>query len=126
MPLTRTAVVARWLARIGGTALFVVQFQQGIFEVNRLVAQKWAYGERIFSVAFLGMLIGLVVGWWNHRFAAALLMAGYLLAAATPFVSGFTRPMLGPDPRGIAVALLPFLAVGAAYAYSGRRWSTLI
>ncbi len=126
MPLTRTAVVVRWLARIGGTALFVTQFQQGIFEVNRLIVQMWAYGERIFSAAFLGMMIGLVVGWWNHRFAAALLISGYLLAAAMPFVSGFTRPMMGSDPRGIAAALLPFLVVGAAYAYSGRRWSTLI
>jgi hypothetical protein len=126
MPLTRSAAVVRWLARIGGTALLIMQAQQGVYEVNRLMVQKWAYGERIFSAAFLGMLIGLLVGWWNHRFAAALIIAGYVLAAGAPFVSGFTRPMIGADPPGIAYGLLPFLAVGLAYAYSGRRWSTLI
>jgi hypothetical protein len=126
MPLTRSAAVVRWLARVCGTVLFYLQYRQSIYEVNRLIVQKWAYAERIFSIALLGMLVGLIVGWWNHRFAAALLMSGYILAAGMPFVGGFTRPMIGSTPQDIAVALLPFLVLGLAYAYSGRRWSTLI
>lgn len=126
MPLTRSAAAVRWLARVGGTVLFYLHYRQSIYEINRLIVQKWAYGERIFSAAFLAMLVGLIIGWWNHRFAAALLISGYILTAGVPFVSKFPRPMLGADAQGIAVALLPFLVVGLAYAYSGRRWSTLI
>ena len=90
-----------------------------------MIVQKWAYGERIFSIAFLGMLVGLLVGWWRDRFAAALLLSGYVLAAGAPFVSRFSRPMLGSDAAGVALVLLPFLVVGLAYAYAGRRWSVL-
>jgi hypothetical protein len=103
----------------------VVHFQQGIYEVNRLIVQKWMYGERIFSMAFLGMLLGVLIGWRSDRYGAALLISGYLLAAAVPFMSSCTRPMLGSDALGVAIALSPFLVVGLAYAYAGRRWSTL-
>ncbi len=103
----------------------MVHFQQGIHEVNRLIVQKWAYGERIFSMAFLGMLLGVLAGWRSDRFGAALLISGYFLAAAVPFASKFTRPMLGSDALGVALALSPFLVVGLAYAYAGRRWSAL-
>jgi hypothetical protein len=103
-----------------------MHYQQALYEFNRLIVQKWAYGERIFSAAFLGMLIGAVVGWWNHRFAAALLIGGYILVAATPFFSRFDRSMLGADAPEIAVTLLPFAVVGLLYAYSGRRRSVLI
>ena len=104
----------------------MVHFQQGIYEVNRLIEQKWAYGERIFSAALLGMLLGVLIGWRSDRFGAALLISGYVLAAGAPFVSKFTRPMLGSDAAGVALALLPFLVVGLAYAYAGRRWSSLL
>ena len=104
----------------------MTQFHQGVYEFNRLIVQKWAYGERIFSAAFLGLLLGLIVGWWNHRLAAALLIGGYILVAAVPFVSKFPRPMLGADAQEIAITLLPFLLIGAIYAYSGRRKSVLI
>jgi hypothetical protein len=103
-----------------------MQFQQGIYEINNLIGQKWAYGERIFSVAFLGMLLGLLAGWWKDRYAAALLVSGYIVAAVVPFVSRFSRPALGSDPQGVAIALLPFLALGLAFAYAGRRWSSLL
>lgn len=103
-----------------------MHYQQGIYEVNRLVEQRWAYGERIFSAAFLAMLLGLLMGWRSDRFGAALLVPGYILAAGVPFVSKFSRPMLGSDALGVAVALLPFLVVGLAYAYAGRRWSSLL
>jgi len=103
-----------------------MHFQQGIYEINRLIVQKWAYGERIFSIAFLGMLVGLLAGWWRDRFAAALLLSGYVLAAGVPFVSRFSRPMLASDAPGVAVVLLPFLVIGLAYAYAGRRWSELL
>lgn len=103
-----------------------MHFQQGIYEINNLIAQKWAYGERIFSVAFLGMLVGLLAGWWKDRFAAALLVPGYILAAGVPLVSRFSRPALGSDAAGVAVALLPFLVIGLAFAYAGRRWSSVL
>ena len=111
---------------MGGTALLVVHFQQGIYEVNRLIEQRWVYGERIFSMAFLGMLLGVLVGWRSDRLGAALLISGYILVAAVPFMSKFTRPMLGSDALGVALALSPFLVVGLAYAYAGRKWSTLV
>ncbi len=53
-----------------------MHYQQGIYEVNRLVEQRWAYGERIFSAAFLAMLLGLLMGWRSDRFGAALLVPG--------------------------------------------------
>jgi hypothetical protein len=121
----RTAV-ARWVARLGGTALILVNYKQALYEIDRLIVQKWAYGERIFSVAFLAMLLGMVIGWWNHRFATALILSGYILATVVPFVSRVSRPMIAPDPQGVAIYLLPFLAVGLIYAYSGRRYSTII
>ena len=104
----------------------MLHFQQGIYEVNRLIEQKWAFGERIFSVALLAMLLGLLIGWRSDRFGAALLVPGYILAAGVPFMSEFSRPMLGPDAQGVALALLPFLAVGLGYAYADRRWSSLL
>lgn len=104
----------------------MMHFQQGVYEFNVLLAQRWAYGERIFSAAFLGMLLGLLLGWRSDRYGAALLVPGYILAAAVPFMSRFSRPALGPDAQGVALALLPFLAVGLAYAYAGRRWSSLL
>ncbi len=103
-----------------------MHFQQGIYEVGRLIEQRWAFGERIFSAAFLAMLLGLLMGWRSDRFGAALLVPGYILAAGVPFMSKFSRPMLGPDAQGVALALLPLLVVGLAYAYAGRRWSSLL
>ncbi len=103
-----------------------MHFQQGIYEVNRLIEERWAFGERIFSVAFLAMLLGVLIGWRSDRYGAALLVPGYILAAGVPFVSEFSRPMLGPDAQGVALALLPFLVVGLAYAYANRRWSSLL
>jgi hypothetical protein len=104
----------------------VTHFQQGVYEFSVLLEQRWAYGERIFSAAFLGMLLGLLLGWRSDRFGAALLVPGYILVAAVPFMSKFSRPTLGPDAQGVALALLPFLVVGLAYAYAGRRWSSLL
>ncbi|MCK4681025.1 hypothetical protein KAT82_07840 [bacterium] len=103
-----------------------MHFQQGIYEVNRLIEERWAFGERIFSVAFLAMLLGVLIGWRSDRSGAALLVPGYILAAGMPFVSEFSRPMLGSDAQGVALALLPFLVVGLAYAYAQRRWSSLL
>jgi len=103
-----------------------MHFQQGIYEVNRLIEERWAFGERIFSVAFLAMLLGVLIGWRSDRFGAALLVPGYILAAGMPFVSEFSRPMLGSNAQGVALALLPFLVVGLAYAYAQRRWSSLL
>ena len=101
-------------------------YQQAIYEVDRLIVEKWAYGERIFSAAFLGLLLGAIVGWWNHRSAAAVLIGGYILVAVVPFMSKFDRSMIAPDPQGLALRLLPFGLVGLLYAYSGRRRSVLI
>ena len=103
----------------------MVHFQQGIYEINRLIEQRWVYGERIFSMAFLGMLLGVLIGWRSDRYGAALLIPSYVLVAVVPFTSKFTRPMLGSDALGVALALAPFLVVGLAYAYAGRRWSSL-
>ena len=103
----------------------MVHFQQGIYEINRLIEQRWVYGERIFSMAFLGLLLGVLIGWRSDRYGAALLISSYVLVAVVPFTSKFTRPMLGSDALGVALALVPFLVVGLAYAYAGRRWSRL-
>jgi len=115
--------IALWLARLGGTALIALHFQQAIYEVNRLIVQKWVYLERIYSAAFLGMLLGALLGWRSDRTGAALLMSGYLLAVGTAFVGRFDRLMLADGPAGLALALLPFFAVGLLYAYAGRRSS---
>jgi hypothetical protein len=106
--------------------LIVLHYEQVPYEINRLVVQKWAYGERIFSMAFLAMMLGMVVGWWNHRLAAVLILSGWVLTTATVFVSRFGRPMLGADPQAVAVSLLPFFVVGALYAYSGRRHRSIL
>jgi hypothetical protein len=124
--IRKRSAVARWVARLAGTILIVLNYKHALYEVNRLVVQKWAYGERIFSVAFLAMLLGMVVGWWNHRFATALILSGYILATIVPFVSHCPRPMLGADAQAVAVYLIPFLAVGLVYAYSGKRYSGII
>lgn len=109
-----------WVARLAGSALVVVYFRQGVYEFNRLLVQRWAYGERIYCAAFLGMMVGAIVGWWNERLAAALLMAGYILAAAIPFLGKVERPMLGDSAPMIALMLLPFLIVGMIYARRNR------
>jgi hypothetical protein len=106
--------------------LIVLNYQQVPHEVNRLIVQKWAYGERIFSVAFIAMLLGMVVGWWNHRFAAVLILSGWVLATATVFTSHFDRAMLGADDQAVAIYLLPFLVVGVLYAYSGKRYRSIL
>jgi len=85
-----------------------MHFQQGVYELNVLLEEKWAFGERIFSAAFLGMLLGLLIGWRSDRYGAALLVSGFILAAGVPFMSKFSRPTLGPDAAGVALALLPF------------------
>lgn len=118
-------MIARWIARLGGTALIVLHFQQATYEVERLVVQKWAFAERIFSAAFLGMLLGALFGWRSDKGAAALLLSGYILAAAVPFFGRVDRPALATDPQGMAVALLPFAVVGLLYAYATKRKSTL-
>jgi hypothetical protein len=51
-----------------------MHFQQGVHEFSVLLERRWAYGERIFSAAFLGMLLGLLLGWRSDRFGAALLV----------------------------------------------------
>jgi len=67
------------------------------------------------------MLLGLVVGWLDDKLAAALLIVGYLLAAGAPVVGTCSRSMLAEDAVSLAVKLLPFLVLGIAYAYAGRR-----
>lgn len=115
-----TATAVRWLARVGGTALLLWRVQHATYELTRLLEEHWVYGERIFSVGFLAMMLGLVVGWLSDRVGAALLIAGYLLAAGAPLLGTCSRPMLAQDALGVAVVLLPFLIVGVAYAFAGR------
>jgi hypothetical protein len=116
----RVNVALRWIARIAGTALLIYYVRQGAYEATRLATEKWVYGDRIFSVGFLAMLGGIVLGWLADRGAAVLLVGGYLLAAGAPFLGEARRPMLGAGPGDVAVVLLPFLLVGIVYAYAGR------
>lgn len=119
--ITRSiATVVRWLARVGGTILLVYWIRHATFELAVLMEEKWLYGERLFSVGFLVMMLGLLVGWLSDRAAAGLLIAGYLLAAGAPFLGTSSRSMLADDAPGVALVLLPLLVVGAAYAYAGR------
>lgn len=106
--------------------IIVLNYEQARYEINRLIVQKWAYGERIFSMAFLAMLLGMVVGWWNHRVASVLILSGWILATIVPFVSRFDRSTMGADAQAVAVYLLPFLAVGVLYAYSGKRYRSIL
>jgi hypothetical protein len=71
------------------------------------------------------MVLGLLVGWLSDRAGAALLIAGYLLAAGAPILGTSSRPMLAQDAFGVALVLLPFLIVGLAYAFAGRRRAVL-
>jgi len=87
--------------------------------------QKWAYAERIFSVAFLAMILGALVGWRSDRAGAAFILSGYILAVGLGFLERFTRPMLAGSPGELAIVLLPFFVVGALYAYAGRRPSMI-
>lgn len=120
LALRRRAAVARWLARCAGTVLLVLHIRQGAYELSHLTMVTSAYGGRIFSVGFLAMLLGVVVGWLSDRAAAVLLVGGFALAAAAPLLGECTRPMLAPDAVGVMLVLLPFLAVGLAYSYAGR------
>jgi len=119
--IRRIATAVRWLARGGGVLLLVRWVSHAPYEVTRFMEEQWSYGERLFSVGFLAMLLGLVVGWLNDRLAAALLIVGYLLAAGAPVVGTCSRSMLAEDALSLAVRLLPFLVIGIAYAYAGRR-----
>ncbi|MFH1501647.1 MAG: hypothetical protein ABIG03_01240 [Candidatus Eisenbacteria bacterium] len=114
------ATAVRWLARIGGTALLLKWIRHAPHELTTLLEEQWSYGERIFSVGFLAMLLGLVAGWLSDKLGAALLIAGFLLAAGAPVLGTCSRPMLAPDALGVAVILSPFFAVGVAYAFAGR------
>jgi hypothetical protein len=114
---------ALWVARVGGLALVALHYRQGVYEVNRLIVQKWAYAERIFSVAFLGMMFGALIGWRSDRAGAAFLMSGYLLTVGLSAIGRFSRPGLAEGPGELALVLLPFLLVGLLYAYAGRRSS---
>jgi hypothetical protein len=120
-----TATSVRWLARIGGTVLLLRWIRHAAYELTVLVEEHLVYGERIFSMGFLAMTLGLLVGWLSEKAGAALLVAGYLLAAGAPFLGTSSRPMLAQDASGVAVALLPFLIVGAAYAFAGRTRALL-
>lgn len=117
---SRTAAAVRWFARVGGTALLLWRIQLVAYELARLMEERWVYGERIFSIGFLAMMLGLVVGWLSDRAGAALLIAGYMLAAGAPLLGTCSRPTLAQNAWGIAVVLSPFLIVGAAYAFAGR------
>lgn len=117
----RVATTIRWLARVAGVLLLVRWVPHAPYEAMRFMEEQWSYGERLFSVGFLAMLLGLVVGWVNDKLAAALLIVGYLLAAGAPVVGTCSRPMLAEDALSLAVKLLPFLVIGTAYAYAGRR-----
>lgn len=110
----------RWAARVAGTALLFVHIRQGGQEAARLASEQWVYGDRMFSIGFLAMMLGLLVGWMSDRAAAVLLVAGYVLAAGAPLLGKTTRAMIGEDAADVAQALLPFLVVGIAYVYAGR------
>lgn len=116
----RVAAITRWSARVVGTGLLAYWFRHAEYEFAILMQEKWVYGERMFSLGFLAMMLGLVIGWMSDRVAAGLLIAGYILAVAAPFMGKIVRPMLSEEPLGIAIELLPLLLVGVAYAYAGR------
>jgi MFS family permease len=119
--LRRRRIAVRWIARVAGGALFLLQIQQGAYEASHLVTDnKWLYADRMFSIGFLAMALGLLVGWLSDRAGAVLLVGGYMLAAGAPLLGTTARPMIGDDAAAVAIALLSFLAVGIAYAYAGR------
>ena len=74
----RVATAVRWLARIGGTALLVRWIHHLPYEWRVFLEEQWDYGDRLFSVGFLAMLLGVLAGWLNDKLAAALLIIGYL------------------------------------------------
>ena len=78
------------------------------------------YGDRIYSVGFLAILLGVIAGWLSYRGGAALIIAGFLLAAGAPALGTCSRPEIATDPAGTALFLLPFLIVGVVFAYVGR------
>jgi len=118
--IRRLAIAVAWVARVAGTVLLFRHWRLGVDEIGQLTTVGTTYGDRIFSVGFLAMLLGLVIGWLNLRAAAALLIAGYVLAAGAPFLGTCVRPDMARTPSGVALFLLPFVIVGIAYAYAGR------
>jgi hypothetical protein len=117
----RSRMVVRWLARVAGTLLLVRHARDGVFEAAKLVTERWVYADRIYSIGFLAMLVGLILGWLSDRAAAGLLVAGYLLAAGAPFLGTTSSPLPVADPAALALHLMPLLLVGLAYVYSGTR-----
>jgi len=117
----RVSAVIGWAARIGGTVLLWLQWRHGVYEATVLAGPAASYGNRILSVGFLAMLLGIVLGWLSYRGGAALIIGGYVLAVAAPFLGECSRPELATTHAGLAIALLPFLAVGIGHAYAGRR-----
>lgn len=116
----RLTSTARWLARVGGTCLLVYWTRHAVYELAALLEERLVYGERLFSLGFLAMMLGVLVGWLSDRVGAGLLIAGYLLAAGAPVLGTSSRLMLAEDALGVARVLLPFLVVGVAYAYAGK------
>jgi hypothetical protein len=118
--LKRLAVGIGWIARLGGTILVLRYWQHGVEEIQQFRFAAMTYGDRIYSVGFLAILLGVIVGWLSYRGGAALIIAGFLLAAGAPALGTCSRPELAADPAASALFLLPILIGGVVFAYVGR------
>ena len=113
--------MVRWLARIAGTLLLIRHARDAVFEVAKLSAELWVFADRVYSLGFLAMVAGLVLGWVSDRAAAGLLVAGYLLTVSAPLVGTTSQPLRAASPGQLALEFMPLLVVGVAYVYSGTR-----
>lgn len=112
--------VARWVARALATVFLVLLVKQGRQEISHLLGEQ-SPGDHVFSVGFLTMLLGAVVGWFREGTGGALMVVGYAVVVAT--VATASAMGLAEAFEAIAMSLttLPFLVAGLLLLRSTRR-----
>jgi len=115
-PLPRGAVTSRWIARVLGTALFVLFAKQGWYEIHHLLGRQ-QISDHALSAGIVVMLIGVVLAWFLEGAGSVLILAGYCLATVPAVAVALTGT---PAVWILSVSLVPFLITGILYR---RAWS---
>ena len=107
----RRAAVSRWVARILGTALFVLFAKQGWFEIQHLFGRQ-GFPDHVFSAGLVAMLAGVALAWFLEGAGGAVILVGYVLAT----VPAIALALAGArDVWILVIALVPFLVTGLLF-----------
>jgi hypothetical protein len=115
-----TTNVTRWLARALAPVFFVLLIKQGIREVNHLLGEQ-SPGDHVFSIAFLMMLVGAIVGWFTEGVGGTMMVAGYVAVAAAVTIAAVTGLAEPFDAAAMCLVTLPLFVAGVLLLRSRRR-----